>query len=98
MVDSPKKKTFMETIGTLAVKLETLRTSVDTQFAEVNRRFEQIDKRFDAVDEQVAEQRGYVEFPYERLEKSLGTRLDRIERKLDQFIDLNSQSRKDEHG
>jgi tetrahydromethanopterin S-methyltransferase subunit G len=88
----------METVETLAAKLETFRSSVDNQFAEVDRRFEQIDQRFDAVDEHFAEQRGYVEFAYERLENSLGTRLDRIERKLDQFIDLRLQSRKDERG
>jgi tetrahydromethanopterin S-methyltransferase subunit G len=99
MVDSPGKKTFMETIETLAAKLETFRLSVDSQFAEVNRRFEQVDKRFEqvdkrfeqidrqfgAVDEHFAEQRGYVEFAFTRLEKSMGTRLDRIERKLDQL-------------
>jgi hypothetical protein len=73
----------MEPIDT---KLEAFRSSVD-------KHLEQIDKRFDAVDEHFANQRGYIEFASERLEKSLATRLDRAERKLHKFIDLHIQSR-----
>jgi hypothetical protein len=65
-----------------------------------------VDRRFDEVTQAFVEQRQYTEFAFgqlerrmnegfTRLEKSLAARsdLERLERKLDQFID--SQSRRD---
>lgn len=44
-----------------------------------------VDRRFDAVDEALLEQRQYTEFAFSRLETGFA----RMERKLDQFIDLH---------
>jgi hypothetical protein len=88
-----------ERVEAIEHKLDALSLSVDNRFAE-------IDKRFDEVSERFVEQRQYTEFAFgqlerrmnegfTRLEKSLaaGSDLERLERKLDQFID--SQSRRD---
>ena len=62
-----------------------------------------IDQRFDAVDAAFVEQRQFTEFAFEKLERSMNAQfaevraegrtvssgLARLERKLDQFIDLH---------
>ena len=72
---------------------------VDERFNQVDERFKQIDKRFDQVDERfngieaaLVEQRQYTEFAYERLDAKtdgLATGFVRLERKMDQIIDLH---------
>jgi tetrahydromethanopterin S-methyltransferase subunit G len=80
---------------TVEQKLDALSVSVDKRFDSVDQRFHAVDKRFDAVDKQfetvtvaIVEQRQYTEFAFGRVE----TRLDRIERKLDQFIDTQTKT------
>ena len=53
-----------------------------------------VDKRFDTVDEAFVEQRRYTEFAFDRLQNEMKSgfarmdgRFDRLERKLDQFIE-----------
>jgi predicted nucleic acid-binding Zn-ribbon protein len=72
---------------------------VDERFNQVDERLKQIDKRFDQVDERfngieaaLVEQRQYTEFAYERLDAKidgLATGFVRLERKMDQIIDLH---------
>ena len=47
-----------------------------------------VNARFDAVDAALIEQRRYTEFVFNRLDG----RFDRLERKLDQFIDVQSRT------
>ena len=95
---TPNLDALPERVEAIEHKLDALSLSVDKRFAE-------IDKRFDEVSEHFVEQRQYTEFAFgqlerrmiegfTRLEKSLAARsdLERLERKLDQFID--SQSRR----
>ena len=54
-----------------------------------------VDRRFDAVDAALLEQRQYTEFGYARLEAKMDAgfaRFERVERKLDQFIDVQLQT------
>lgn len=74
---------------------------VDKRFEEVHQRFESVDSSFDDVSRHFVEQREYVEFAFGRLERRMvaglsrleqlwavdSSRLARVERKLDQFID-----------
>jgi hypothetical protein len=79
---------------------------VDRRFDQVDQRFDQVDRRFDETTAAVVEQRQYTEFAFERLrgemlarfdaiEARMATRadIDRLERKLDQFIDASSRGR-----
>jgi len=59
-----------------------------------------VDQRFDAVDAAFVEQRQYTEFAYARLDAKMDAgfgrvdvRFDRLERKLDQVIDLRRPRR-----
>src|SRR5688572_9691599 len=86
-----------ERVDTIERKLDTLSASVDKRFDDVNRRFDDVDKRFEEVSEHFVEQRKYTEFAFERLEKSMGdgftsvrTDIERLERKLDQFVEGQS--------
>ena len=76
-------------VQTVGLKLDRLSGKVDGLSASV-------DQKFEAVDAAILEQRQYTEFAYSRLEarmdagfSRLGERFDRLERKLDQFIDLH---------
>ena len=73
--------------GTDAVvrTLDALSGSVDSRFAALTA---SLDERFDAVDVALIEQRQYTEFAFDRLD----SRFDRLERKLDQFIDVQSRT------
>ena len=60
-----------------------------------------IDERFAAVDEALSEQRQHTEFAFDRLRDEMkdgfvgiDRRFDRLERKLDQFIDTQSATNK----
>ena len=89
-----------ETVGQ---KLDTLSASVDQRFDTLSA---SVDERFDAVDVALIEQRQYTEFAFNRLAdemrngfEAVNGRLDgvdgrfnRLERKLDQFIDTQSRA------
>ena len=92
---------------TVEQKLDTLSASVDRRFdtlsASMDRRFDtlsaSVDHRFDEVTASLVEQRQYTEFAFDRLAgemragfKGVDKRLDRLERKLDQFIDTQSRA------
>ena len=65
---------------------------VDRRFEQIDRRFEQVDRRFDQIDAAIIEQRQYTEFAYSRLETKMDAGFSRVERKLDQFIDVQLQT------
>lgn len=91
----------------LEMKVDDLSASLDRLSASVDARFDQVDRRFEAVDAAFLEQRQYTEFGYMRLEatmnagfgsltaevRTLASRFDRFERKLDQFIDSSVSER-----
>lgn len=89
--DLDKSGEGTETVGQ---KLDTLSASVDKRFDTLTTRFDtlsaSVDERFDAVDVALIEQRQYTEFAFDRLDG----RFDRLERKLDQFIDTQSTANK----
>jgi len=65
----------------------------------VDQRFALVEQRFDAVDAAFLEQRQYTEFCYSRLEAKMDAGFaktdagfGRLERKLDQFIDVQLQT------
>jgi hypothetical protein len=68
-------------------RFTTLSVSVDERFTTLS---VSVDERFDAVDVALVEQRQYTEFAFDRLD----SRFDRLERKLDQFIDTQSATNK----
>jgi len=69
---------------------------VNQQFEQVNQQFAHVDERFQQVADAIAEQRAYTEFAYQRLDSKMDagfdrmdTRFNRLERKIDQIIDLH---------
>jgi hypothetical protein len=50
-----------------------------------------VDRRFDEVTQAFVEQRQYTEFAFGQLERRMNEGFTRLERKLDQFIDSQSQ-------
>lgn len=76
-------------------------TKLDELVARLDARFEHVNGRFDAVDAAFLEQRQYTELIFTQLHatlhagfesltaefRTLASRFDRFERKLDQFID-----------
>ena len=81
-----------EKLDRLSASVTHLSASVDQRFEQVDRRFEQVDRRFDQVDAAFLEQRQYIEFAYSRLEAKMDAGFGRVERKLDQFIDVQLQT------
>ena len=91
---------------TVEQKLDKLSASVDHRFGAVDQRFDAVDRHFDGVNRQfddvtaaLAEQRQYTEFAFDRLAsemragfKGVEGRFNRLERKLDQFIDTQSKA------
>jgi uncharacterized protein YicC (UPF0701 family) len=73
-------------------KVDKLSASVSQLSASVDQRFASVDQRFDAVDAALREQREYTEFCYSRLESKVDAGFGRLERKLDQFIDVQLQA------
>jgi hypothetical protein len=65
-----------------------LERKLDALSASIDRRFDAVDKPFEAVIAAIVEQRQYTEFAFGRLD----TRLERVERKLDQFIDVQMKT------
>lgn len=84
-------------------RFDTLTVSVDERFDTLSA---SVDERFDAVDVALIEQRQYTEFAFDRLAGEVRTgfeavngrldgvdgRFNRLERKLDQFIDTQSRA------
>ena len=89
--------------GTVGHTLDTLSASVDERFDTLSA---SVDERFDAVDVALIEQRQYTEFAFDRLADEVRTgfegvngrldgadgRFNRLERKLNQFIDTQSRA------
>ena len=82
---------------------QTVEEKLDTLSASVDRRFDSfsasVDQRFDDVTAMLVEQRQYTEFAFDRLAsemkagfKGVDSRFNRLERKLDQFIDTQSKA------
>ena len=65
---------------------------VDKRFDEVDKRFEEVDKRFEEVQEALVEQRRYTDFAFERLIGEMRSGFDRLEWKLDRFVDAQLQT------
>ena len=88
---------------TVEQKVDKLSASVDRRFDTLSA---SVDKRFDDVDVALVEQRKYTEFAFDRLAgemrdgfkgvdgrlNSIDSRFNRLERKLDQFIDTQSKA------
>jgi len=87
-------------------KVDQLSATVDQLSATVDQLSTSVDRRFDAVDAAFLEQRQYTEFCYSRLEAKMDAGFaktdagfaktdagfGRLERKLDQFIDVQLQT------
>jgi len=88
---------------TVEQKVDKLSASVDKRFDTLSA---SVDKRFDDVAAALVEQRNYTEFAFDRLAgevqngfkgvagrlNSIDSRFNRLERKLDQFIDTQSKA------
>ena len=79
-------------IDDLTERVQAVEEKVDQLSASVDQRFAAVDQRFDAVDAALREQREYTEFCYSRLEAKMDAGFGRLERKLDQFIDVQIQT------
>ena len=93
-------------LDALSMSVDRRFEEVNRRFDEVDKRFNEVDKRFNEVTQAFVEQRQYTEFAYAQLERRMvdgfgrleqmraidSARLERLERKLDQFIE--SQSRR----
>jgi hypothetical protein len=79
----------------LSVKADALSKSVDERFEGMDRRFDTVDARLDGMDARIdgletalVEQRRYTEFAFLQLSEKMDAGYERLERKLDQFIDV----------
>jgi hypothetical protein len=72
------------------VRVSRVEEKLDALAASVDARFGQVDARFDAVDQAFVEQRQYTEFAFDTLRTEMHEGFNRIERKLDSFIDVQS--------
>ena len=84
---------------TVEQKLDKLSASVDHRFGAVDHRFDAVDRQFGEVRAALAEQRQYTEFAFDRVAsemrdgfKGVEGRFNKLERKLDQFIDTQSKT------
>lgn len=89
---SARVQAVEEKVDKLSVSVSQLSASMDQRFASMDERFASVDQRFDAVDAAFVEQREYTEFCYSRLEAKVDAGFGRLERKLDQFIDVQLQT------
>jgi tetrahydromethanopterin S-methyltransferase subunit G len=103
MVDSRKEGTVAGDIEDLTGRVQAIEQKVDQlsgsidqrfeqvdrRFEQVDRRFEQVDRRFDGIERALVEQRAYTEFASERLDAKMDAGFARLERKLDQILDLH---------
>ena len=80
------------TVGELSTTVGVLSTRVDGLSTTVCELSASVDRRFDAVNAAFVEQREYTEFSHTRLEAKMDAGFARIERKLDQFIDVQLQT------
>jgi hypothetical protein len=73
--------------------------AVDARFDAVDAKFDAVDARFDAVEEHLSDLRQYIDFGHFKLQEHITatsnelrldvkTDISRLERKLDQFIDI----------
>jgi uncharacterized protein YicC (UPF0701 family) len=93
--DTGGRETVEQKVDALSASVDARFDAVDKRFEAVDKRFDTVDKRFDAVDkrfddvtEALVEQRQYTEFAFDRLAGEMREGFNRLERKLDQFIDV----------
>ena len=79
-------------VETIDTKLDRLSDRVETVETKLDRSSASADRRFDDVLVAIVEQREYTEFAFTRLEAKMDGGFSRIERKLDQFIDVQLQA------
>lgn len=79
-------------IDDLSARVQAVEEKVDRLSVSVSQLSASVDQRFDAVDAAFVEQREYTEFCYSRLEAKVDAGFGRLERKLDQFIDVQLQT------
>ena len=79
-------------IDDLSARVQAVEEKVDKLSASVSQLSESVDQRFASVDAALREQREYTEFCYSRLEAKVDAGFGRLERKLDQFIDVQLQT------
>ncbi len=79
-------------VGRVEEKLDALSGSIES-------RFDTVDERFNASDLAFVEQREYTEFAFDRLRTEMlsgfdrmDARFNRVDRRLDQFIDTQSRT------
>ncbi len=89
---SGRKDDLERKVDALSANVDALSTNVDSLSASVDLRFNEVDKRFDEVAKGFVEQRQYTEFAFDRLTGEMRGGFNRIERKLDQFIDTQSKT------
>ena len=95
MVDSRKDSAMADRIDDLTERVQTVEVKLDRLSVSVDQWFDQVDRRFDRIDAAIIEQRQYTEFAYSRLEAKMDAgfgRFGQVERKLDQFIDVQLQT------
>jgi chromosome segregation ATPase len=81
-----------ERVVVVEEKVDHLSTSMDQLSTSVDQLSTSVDERFNAVDAALLEQRQYTEFGYARLDVKMDVGFARVERKLDQFIDVQLQT------
>ena len=79
-------------IDNLTDRVYVVEEEVDGLFTRVDGLASTMDQRFDEVGMALREQREYTESAYTRLEAKMDTGFARIERKLEQFIDVELQT------
>ncbi len=74
----------LERVVRIEKKLDALSVSVDERFTDV-------DKRFDEVGDHFVEQREYIDFAYERLDRRISEGLTRVERRMSEGFAASDQ-------
>ena len=74
----------LERVVRIEKKLDALSVSVDERFTDV-------DKRFDEVGNHFVEQREYIDFAYERLDRRISEGLTRVERRMSEGFAASDQ-------
>jgi chromosome segregation ATPase len=87
-----KVDTLTDRVQTVEEKVDRLTDRVQVVEQKVDHLSASVDERFNAVDSALLEQRQYTEFSNARLEAKMDAGFSRIERKLDQFIDVQLQT------
>ena len=94
-----RSQAISQTGRTVRSVLDAIVVMDDGRLARDGAMEQELERRFDEVQAALVEQRQYTEFAFERLSAEMrngfaqvGSRFDRLERKLDQFIDTQSKT------